>query len=222
MSSLSDSSRSGRSNFHQVVASFLTQPGLPFAGILSAERIERIFARHGNVFGVGRIYSTAVMVWSFLGQVLRDGKQAAVARVVSYQEHRGGAVPTSDTGDYCRARNKLSEAALRDVSRDIAAEIEQQAFRCALALVRPARIRVEIAIDGILGAVGFLVEAVVGRRDDGQAADTVTRGIGKGLRPENRGDAQQNGIPKKVVHSVLPNAVIEIAVKLSGILDCQM
>ena len=86
MSSLSDSFRSGRSNFQQVVASFLSQPGLPFAGILSAERIERIFSRHGNLFGVGRIYCTAVMVWSFLGQVLRDGKeascQAAVARVV--------------------------------------------------------------------------------------------------------------------------------------------
>ena len=104
---------------------------MPFAGILSAERIERIFARHGNLFGAGAIYSTAVILWSFLGQVLRDGKeascQAAVARVVSYQEHRGGAVPTSDTGDYCRARNKLSEAALRDVSREIAAEIEEQA-----------------------------------------------------------------------------------------------
>ena len=131
MDSLSDSSRSGRSNFQQVVASFLSQPGLPFSGILSAERIERIFARHGNLFGAGAIYCTAVMVWSFLGQVLRDGKQAscqaAVARVVSYQEYRGAAVPTSDTGDYCRARNKLSEAALRDVSREIAAEIEEQA-----------------------------------------------------------------------------------------------
>ena len=136
MSSLADASRAGRSNsgrsdFQQVVASFLSQPGLPFAGLLSAERIERIFARHGNLFGAGAIYSTAVMVWSFLGQALRDGKeaacQAAVARVVSYQEHRGGAVPTSDTGDYCRARNKLSEAALRDVSREIAAEIEEQA-----------------------------------------------------------------------------------------------
>ena len=131
MSSLSDSSRSECSNYHRVVASFLSQPGLPFTKILSAERIERIFRRHGNLFGAGAIYSTAVMVWSFLGQVLRDGKeascQAAVARVVSYQEHCGGAVPTSDTGDYCRARNKLSEAALRDVSVEIAAEIEEQA-----------------------------------------------------------------------------------------------
>ena len=136
MSSLTNASgsgrrNSGRSDFRQVVASFLSQPGLPFAGILSAERIERIFARHGNLFGAGAIYSTAVMVWSFLGQVLRDGKeaacQAAVARVVTYQQQRGAAVPTSDTGDYCRARNKLSEAALRDVTREIAAEMQEQA-----------------------------------------------------------------------------------------------
>jgi len=131
MSSLSNSSRSDRSNFQQLVASFLMQPGLPFADILSAERIERIFAKHGNLFGVGAIYSTAVMVWSFLGQVLCDGKeascQAAVARVVVYRQQRGAEVPTSDTGDFCRARNKLSEAALHDVSKEVAAELEGQA-----------------------------------------------------------------------------------------------
>ena len=131
MDSLSDSCRSGRSNFHQVVGFFLSQPGLPFANILSAERIERIFSKHGNLFGLGQIYSTAVMVWAFVSQVLRDGKeascQAAVARVVAYQEQRGAATPTSDTGDYCRARNKLSEAALRDVSVEVAAEMQEQA-----------------------------------------------------------------------------------------------
>ncbi len=132
MSSLSDSSRPVRSSFQQVVACFLSQPGLPFASVLSAERIERIFTKHGNLFGVGQIYSTAVMVWSLLGQVLRDGKQAscqaAVARVVAYQEQRGAAAPISDTGNYCRARNKLSQAALRDVSVEVAAEMQQQAL----------------------------------------------------------------------------------------------
>ena len=131
MGTLADNADNCRSSFRQAISSFLSQPGLPFAGILSAERIERIFCRHGNLFGVGRIYSTAVMVWSFLGQVLRDGKEAscqsAVARVVAYQEQRGAASPTSDTGDYCRARNKLSEAALRDVSVEVAAEMQQQA-----------------------------------------------------------------------------------------------
>ena len=73
MATIPNSANSGSSRFQRVVDVFLAQPGLPFAGVLSAERIERIFARHGNLFGGGAIYSTVVMVWSFLGQVLRDG-----------------------------------------------------------------------------------------------------------------------------------------------------
>lgn len=126
-----DSNPSGRGNFQQVVAAFLAQAGLPFANVLSAERIERVFARHGNLFGMNSVYCTAIMVWSFLGQVLRDGKeascQAAVARVAAHQQQCGGAVPTSDTGDYCRARGKLSEHALHDLTKEVAGELEQQA-----------------------------------------------------------------------------------------------
>lgn len=131
MASLSDSSHVDRSSFQRVVAVFLSQPGLPFAGVLSAERVERVFAKHGNLFGVGQIYSTPVMVWTFLGQVLRDGKQAscqaAVACVVTYGELLGLPTPTSDTGDYCRARAKLSEAALHELTVEVAAEVETQA-----------------------------------------------------------------------------------------------
>lgn len=122
---------SGRSNFRQIAAAFLAQPGLPFANVLSAERIERVFARHGNLFGMDAVYSTVIMAWSFLGQVLRDGKeascQAAVARVAAHQQQRGAATPTADTGDYCRARAKLSEAALHDLASEVAEELEAQA-----------------------------------------------------------------------------------------------
>jgi putative transposase len=128
---LPDFPRSGSSGFQAVVAAFLGGEPLPFANILSAERIERIFAKHGCQFGLHGVYTTALMVWSFLGQVLRDGKdascQAAVARVVSYCQQQGRAVPTDDTGDYCRARGKLSEFALRGVSCDVAEELERQA-----------------------------------------------------------------------------------------------
>jgi putative transposase len=131
MADLPDSADSGSGSFQRIVAAFLSQPGLPFANVLSAERIERIFAKHGNLFGGGAIYSTAVMVWSFLGQVLRDGKEAscqsAVARVVTYCHQQGTDTPTADTGDYCKARAKLSEAALRDLTREVAAEVQQQA-----------------------------------------------------------------------------------------------
>lgn len=131
MAAIPHFANSGSNSFQKIVDAFLSQPGLPFAHILSAERIERLFARHGNLFGVGSIYGTAVVVWSFLGQVLRDGKEAscqsAVARIVTHCGQQGTASPTSDTGDYCKARAKLSEAALRDLTREIAGEVEADA-----------------------------------------------------------------------------------------------
>jgi len=54
----------GCAGFRQVVATFLSQPGLPFAHVLSEERIERIFSKHGNLFGVSAVYSTAVTISS--------------------------------------------------------------------------------------------------------------------------------------------------------------
>lgn len=126
-----DSPRRDSRDFQKIVAPFLVGDGLPFAQILSAERIERIFRKHGCIFGLRGVYTTAIMVWSFLSQVLRDGKeascQAAVARVVSYRRLRGLAAPTRDTGDYCRARAKLSLDAIRDLSREVADEMEQAA-----------------------------------------------------------------------------------------------
>ena len=133
MASIANAPSGGGANFQQVVAAFLTQPGLPFAGVLSAERVQRVFAKHGNLFGMHTVYSTVITLWAFLSQVLRDGKeascQAAVARIVTYQDQASQATPTSDTGDYCRARAKLSEAALHDLAVEVAEELEQQAER---------------------------------------------------------------------------------------------
>jgi putative transposase len=130
MRNVPNRSQQGCSDFQGVADAFLSQPGLPFADVMPAERIERVFAKHGNSLR-GRIYSTATVLWSFLGQVLRDGKEAscqsAVARVVVHQQQTGGAVPTSDTGDYCRARAKLSEDALRDLAVEVGEGAEQQA-----------------------------------------------------------------------------------------------
>lgn len=128
---LPDSPPPGSGSFQQVADAFLSGEGLPFANILSAERIERVFAKHACQFGWHGVYTTALMVWSFLSQVLRDGKeascQAAVARVVCYCQQQGLHAPTEDTGDYCRARAKLSAAAIRDLSGEVAREVEQAA-----------------------------------------------------------------------------------------------
>jgi putative transposase len=130
-SQVPNSRQRGSGSFQKVADVFLAGRGLPFAEILPAERIERVFAKHDGLFGLHGIYTSAIMVWSFLSQVLRDGKeascQAAVARVVSYCELAGLDSPTSDTGDYCRARAKLSEAALHEVSCEVASELEDSA-----------------------------------------------------------------------------------------------
>ena len=120
----------GSSDFQKVSDAFLSREGLPFSEVLDAERIERVFAKHNCAFGL--VYTAAITVWSFLSQVLRDGKEAscqeAVAQVVVYCALNDLVPPSEDTGDYCRARAKLSEPALHELSGEVAEELEQAAI----------------------------------------------------------------------------------------------
>ena len=50
--------------FKEFADAFLSGEGLPFADVLSAERIERIFRKHGCLFGLHGVYTTATMAWS--------------------------------------------------------------------------------------------------------------------------------------------------------------
>lgn len=128
---LSDSGDSENTRFQTVVDGFLLQPGLPFASVVTAEKIDAIFRKHDGLFGENGIYNTATVLWAFLGQVLRDGKEAscqsAVACIISFCLQVGRDKPTEDTGDYCRARAKLSEPAIRELSSEIASDAERMA-----------------------------------------------------------------------------------------------
>ena len=118
-------------SFRQVASVFLGDTGLPFAHVLTADQICRVFAKHSGLFGFSGVYSTAMILWAFLNQVLQDGKaascQMAVARISSFCLQQGTQPPTADTGDYCRARAKLSESALRELNREVADELENGA-----------------------------------------------------------------------------------------------
>jgi hypothetical protein len=95
----------GTTNFQQIADAFMAQDALPFSDVLTDERIEQAFARHGGLFGQHGVYSTPIVLWAFLSQVLRDGKEAAcesaVAEITHYYLHAGVRPPTPDTGDYC-------------------------------------------------------------------------------------------------------------------------
>lgn len=132
MVTISRSRKHRSATFRKVRAGFLTESGLPFSEVLPPDRIEHTFAKHNGMFGLrGAIYSTVTTVWAFLSQVLSDGKeascQAAVARISVQQQLAGLPVPSADTGDYCHARAKLKEDALRDLVTEVAEELEAKA-----------------------------------------------------------------------------------------------
>ena len=129
--SVSDTGDVWNAGFQKIVDGFLLQPGLPFASVLTAEKIVRIFRTHGGLFGRNRIYNTAIVLWAFLGQVLRYRKaascQSAVASLISFCVQTRLDAPTEDTGDYCQARARLSEPAIRELSSEIANDAEHLA-----------------------------------------------------------------------------------------------
>jgi len=116
--------------FDRVADVFLQDQGLPFAQVLSAQDIERAFAENGALFGQDDIFSTQIVLWAFLAQVLRDGKgaacAAAVADIATYMQQTGGPVPSGDTGDYCRARAKLDLPTLRRLAGQAGRELDEK------------------------------------------------------------------------------------------------
>jgi putative transposase len=130
MPTLTTRRRSGNADFSLIADAFLSQAGLPLANVLPVADIERVFQCHGSLFGdtYNSVYSTAIVLWAFLSQVLADGKMrscsAAVARIADFLLARGETPPSGDTGEYCKARSKLCEHALRDLSVEAAGKIE--------------------------------------------------------------------------------------------------
>jgi len=128
MTSLSTPRTGGKNEFAVIADPFLHNPGLPFASVLDAESIQQVFREEEALFGQRDIFSTEIVLWAFLAQTLRDGKgvacSAAVADIATYLLQTGRRPPSGDTGDYCRARVKLSLAALRRLVRESACQLE--------------------------------------------------------------------------------------------------
>lgn len=98
---------------------FAQGDGLPFADVLSAERIEDAL-REEEATWREDVYTPLLTLWAFLGQVVcPDGScRAAVARVLAWLVSRGETPCTPETGPYCKARQRLPESLLRRLVRE--------------------------------------------------------------------------------------------------------
>jgi len=105
---------------------YYSDSSVPFSNVLSADRIREIFADNDVLFGYGEndFWNTGLTLWSFIGQVLQDGKQsscnAAVTNAARYMLEHGMQPPSPDSGEYCRARHKLNAKVLRQLVCEIA------------------------------------------------------------------------------------------------------
>jgi hypothetical protein len=104
------------------------RPGLPFADHLPAEQIHQAFREAGGAFRE-RIVTPAVTLWTFLSQVLDPDHSCrqAVARLLAWRTAAGLPPCSADNGAYCKARGRLPEPALRDLTRQTGRQVMDQA-----------------------------------------------------------------------------------------------
>jgi hypothetical protein len=76
MASLSTRPTACKNDFSVIAASFLQDAGLPFASVLDAALIQQVFREEEALFGQEDIFSTQMVLWAFLAQTLRDGKES--------------------------------------------------------------------------------------------------------------------------------------------------
>jgi hypothetical protein len=103
---------------------------LPLHDAISAQRLADIFREEGIDFGQEEdaVYTPAITLWGLLSQVFFAQEQrsclAAVVRIVALWAMLGRRVCSTNTGAYCRARQKIKAPALRRISGEIAQTTE--------------------------------------------------------------------------------------------------
>lgn len=117
-------------SFDLIKNSMLQSQQLPLAEVVDGNQWQEIFDAHQIDFGNSEeaVYTPIVTLWALISQVffnehMRSCK-AAVGRVASLWAILGKRVCDTNTGAYCRARAKITWAAVRDICCHIAEAAE--------------------------------------------------------------------------------------------------
>ena len=104
-----------------------TELGLPFAEHFPEGAVHDALRKFGHCFRE-RVFTPAITLWTFLSQVLDPDHSCrqAVARLLAYRTTRGLPPCSPDTGAYCRARARLPEKLLRELTRTTGRRMQEQ------------------------------------------------------------------------------------------------
>jgi len=128
MSSIAFAPKFCNNPFQHFSRAFLDDPSLAFANVLPFDVVEGVFRKYDDGLFGGTFYNTAIVLLAFVSQVLADGKfcscSAAVSRIAVYFLKCGEAMPSPNTGDYCNARQRLNELAIKELALLVAKNVE--------------------------------------------------------------------------------------------------
>jgi hypothetical protein len=105
-----------------------TTSGLPFAEHVPESSVNAICCSSGHTFRQ-RIFSPAMTLWTFLSQVLDPDHSCrqAVTRLLAYRTAKGLPACSPKTGAYCKARQRLPEKLLQELTRSTGRRLLEQA-----------------------------------------------------------------------------------------------
>ena len=132
----------GRPALARVRRQVLRQPDLCFGKLLPVSVVQEALARSGLVFRAC-FYTPLVTLWTFLYQVLCPDPscRAAVAHLLACLASQGQPGGTSDTGPYCKARERLPESLVADLARTTGEKLQRRRPATATLLQgRPTKI----------------------------------------------------------------------------------
>jgi hypothetical protein len=121
------------SSFSLFQKSLMQNDDLPLADVVDGRLFERAFDEHEVDFGADdddAVYTPAISLWALISQVFFAEAQrsckAAVLRIASLWAALGRTVCDTNTGAYCRARQKIPFEVVRDITRQIACDAEDR------------------------------------------------------------------------------------------------
>lgn len=107
---------------------FAQAPGLPFSELLSEKQVEEVLPQAGVTYR-NRIYTPVVTICMFLSQVLDPDHccREAVSRLIAHLAASGKPTCSSKTASYCKARQRLPESVLAELTRRTGQQLHEEA-----------------------------------------------------------------------------------------------
>jgi hypothetical protein len=110
--------------------SMMQSDELPLSELINDEMVQAALDHHQVNFGQDpqAVYTPALTLWGLISQALFAAAdrscKAAVLRIASYWAAMGRRVCDTDSGAYCRARAKIPYQAVREITVQLAANVE--------------------------------------------------------------------------------------------------